>query len=526
MRAPPLASRSLIAVLGLSLALYAWGLRYGLPNVYSWAQDEIIPAEVLEGAQQRFSGGWHSRYPPLHYGLLALAYAPVRWLSPPVLVAYDSITYERLFVTGRLLSLAMAAGTLLLLFGIGVELIGRRAAAFAALSLATSPSFAYYARFANLDVPYLFWFAASLLMLLRVLRTRALGDALASAVAAALAVATKDQAYALYVLTAPALLAAVASARRDEGRAVALRAVLGDERIRLPLAAAALAFVAAHNLLFNPDGFAAHVRLITGDASRDYRMFAADLAGQWSLLKLCARLLVFVLGEPAAALALLGLWLAWRGNERRLLFTLVPILSSQLFFLGLVGYAYDRFLLPHALVLSLFAARSLAAAEGWGAPGRWLRRLAVAALLGVGLLRCVSLDLLLTHDSRYAAEAWLARNVPRSARVAVLGPLEYLPRPDGLQWKQRTELLRAVLGMDPDYVVINADYAARAEDPRAQALYAALASGEAGYRPALAIRTRIDWPLRLDEQLRRRGARLPTNLDKINPEIVVYERAP
>ena len=46
---------------------------------YSWAPDEIVPSAVLEGLDRRFSGGWHAKYPPFHYAILAAAYAP--WLG-------------------------------------------------------------------------------------------------------------------------------------------------------------------------------------------------------------------------------------------------------------------------------------------------------------------------------------------------------------------------------------------------------------------------------------------------------------
>lgn len=496
----------------MSLGLHAWGVRYGLPNVYTWAQDEVIPAEVLDGMRLRFSDGWSSRYPPLHYGLLALAYAPVRVVSPPVAVGHASETYERLFVAGRLLSLAMGLGTLLLLHACGVETLGPAAAPFAALCLALSPTFAYYAAFANLDVPYLFWFALALLFVLRFLRTRTTGTLLIAAAAAALSVGTKDQAYALFALLPLAVVKAIAQDAPPRG-------LLRDERLWLPLLAAAVVLAAAHNLVFNAGGFARHVELITGDASRDYRMFDAGPGGQARLMALALRLVVFVLGEPAALLALLGLALAWRARERLLLATLLPLVSAQLFFLGVVGYAYDRFLLPHAFVLALFAARAFAEL------GRAARALALVAVLGYGLVRCVSLELLFQQDARYAVERWFQANVPRHSRIAVLGTLEYMPRLHGFDWKQRTELERAVAGMNPDYVVVNADYAARAEDPRARDLYARLASGAAGYELVLAERTRLNWPFRLDEYVRARGDALPSNLDKLNPEIRVYRRA-
>ena len=504
--------------MALSLGLNAWGIRYGLPNVYTWAQDEIIPAEVLDGLQQRFSNGWVSRYPPLHYGFLALAYAPVRLASEPVAVSPESKTYERLFLAGRLLSLLMALGTLLLLHACAVETVGPGAAPFAALCLALSPTFVYYAKFANLDGPYLFWFALSLLFLLRFLRARGTGDLLLATAAAALSIGTKDQAYALFALLPLVVVPAIAEARRRERKGAAPLAVLRDERVLLPLLAAVVILAAAHNLLFNASGFARHLELITGDASRDYRMFEKSLLGEWRVFVLALRLVVFVLGEPAALLSLLGMLLAWRAREGCLLTTLLPLLSAQLLFLGVVLYAYDRFLLPHAFVLSLFAARAFASF------GRVPRAAALAAVLGYGVLRCVSLDLLLENDARYAVERWFDANVPKQSRIAVLGTLEYMPRLPGFNWKQRTELERAVAGMNPEYVVVNADYAARAEDPRARELYARLASGETGYELVLAERARLAWPFRIDEYVRARGDSLPSNLDKLNPEIRVYRR--
>ena len=79
-----------------------------------------------------------------------------------------------------------------------------------------------------------------------------------------------------------------------------------------------------------------------------------------------------------------------------------------MFFLGIVLYVYDRFLLPVALVLALFGgtalARALRARSWWG-------RGVAAAVLAFGLARSVSVDVLLGHDSRYAVEEWLRREV-------------------------------------------------------------------------------------------------------------------
>src|SRR5690349_1367405 len=71
---------------------------------------------------------------------------------------------------GRVLSLALSLGLLVLVYRCGRELGDAWAGVLAAALLALCVPFAYYAKMANLDVPYLFWFALSLLFFLRALR--------------------------------------------------------------------------------------------------------------------------------------------------------------------------------------------------------------------------------------------------------------------------------------------------------------------------------------------------------------------
>ena len=52
----------------------------------------------------------------------------------------------------------------------------------------------------NLDVPYLFWFALSFYFYANVVKRNRPGDLYGYAVAATLAICTKDQAYGLYLL--------------------------------------------------------------------------------------------------------------------------------------------------------------------------------------------------------------------------------------------------------------------------------------------------------------------------------------
>ena len=291
---------------------------------------------------------------------------------------------------------------------------------------------------------------------------------------------------------------------------------------------AAGGLIVLDNIWLNPGGFAAHVELIMGSASRDFRMFDRSASGLAALAAATVRALVFTMGAPAAAAAAAGLVLAaarWRQN-RVLLATLVPILSYWLCFTAVVLYLYDRFVLPLAIVLALFAGKALA--EALARRRSWLPLAAAGVIVAASALRALSVDVLLARDSRYAVEAWLRAHAAPPTLVAAVGPPEYLPRLDGLRLRRLGPSMDRLRRVDPDVVVVNADYARRAADGGSDAeLYAALVGGQAGYRLALAQPAASTLPF-LDVATFRSGdpARVHSNLDKVGPEILVYARAP
>ena len=506
-------------MVALCAAVYAWPLDWGLPSEYGWAPDELTPAAVLDGLSQRFSNGWHSKYPPLHHVVLAAAYAP--WLRG----APDARRQLILFRAGRLVSLLMAAGLVVLVYLCGRELFDPLPALFAAAVAGLSAPFAYYAKVANLDAPYLFWFCAALLAYLRLLRGQRLRHYIALAACAAAAVATKDQAYGLFVMTAPFVAGTLHRHRVAGGAPPSMLATLGDRRLVAAALTATCAILVLDNVVLNPGGFAAHVALITGPASRDFRMFDRSVGGVAALAAATARATVFTLGAPAALAAAAGLvFAAVRGRENRtLLATLVPAVSYWLTFTAVVLYLYDRFVLPIAVVLALFAGKALA-------EGLARRRATVLALAAVvvafSALRALSVDVLMARDSRYAVEDWLKNHAAPPAVVAAVGPLEYLPRFEGLHARRLGPSLDRLRRVDPDVVVVNADFARRAEGGGSDAeLYAALAGGQAGYRLVLDQPATPTLPF-LDAAAFRGDdpGRVHSNLDKVGPEILVYAR--
>ena len=183
----------------------------------------------------------------------------------------------------------MAAGMVAAACVCGTRAFGRRAGLIAAAIVALAAPFVYYAKTANVDVPYLFWWALSMVFYLRLLETGRTRDYVAFAAAATLSVCTKDQAYGLYLL-APFVI--VERIWRENG-APACRRVRGA---RSPIAGSSTAALdvrgavrAGQNLLFNAGGFMDHVRFITGPGSADYRVYEPTLAGHLALLRLTVR---------------------------------------------------------------------------------------------------------------------------------------------------------------------------------------------------------------------------------------------
>lgn len=500
------AARWLAALLLASAALFVVPVWWGLPSVSGWAVDEILPREVVPAA------AWPDKYPPLHRYLLTALAAVVEAAGRALGAAAPEVETAR-FLAGRLLSTAMALATLWLLYR-AVRVGEDRATALWTVAL-TAPAlpFVYYAKTANLDGPYLFWFALSALFYLRALDGARVSDYLGLGVAAACAVATKDQAYALYVLPPVALVLDLARRRRGEGRG-AWRALVDR---RLWLGAVAAAATLALIWWWAEDGeMSRHFAVLTSErAVGRYRVYPATLVGQWREAVSSARYLGLAVGAPTALAAVVGLALALRRPRRyRLpLSLLLTAVSYYLFFVAPIGYNYVRFLLPVLPVTALFAALAVRRCGG-GSRSRvaWTVVVVVVALAWPWS-RAVALDLHMLGDARYGAEDWL-QSTGLASRAVALGNKLHLPRGvRTVEWKVIEEapcrslrhLAGAVLLVDPDEV----------RGPSERGLLAWVDSGLAGYGQPRRFTNRFPRGLfHRDDVL--------WNLDKIGREVVAY----
>jgi hypothetical protein len=521
--------RALVAVVAGSFALNVAGIWWGLPAL--WAGDEFTPTSVLLALSERFTNGWFNRYPPFHFYVLSVVFSP--WLLLKHLgwihVSYQLEDFVFPLVS-RLVSTAAGVGTVVAVYACGARAFSRRAGVFAAAMIALLAPFLYYAKTANPEVPYVFWFALSLVFYLRLLDTGALRDGIAFAIAAVLATCTKDQAYALYLSTPAVIVYHFWRMNREAGLAHPLRRAILNSRLALIGLSGAAAFIAIYNMPFNLAGFVSHVKDITGVGSQPYQMVPATLSGRLSLLQLSAELNERSWGWPLSIVSLIGLFVAARDRRTWRVSVALALVAIGYYvgFIDTILYVYDRYLLPVCVVEALFGGLALDRflRTRAGAVPVW-RSASVAAILAYTLLYAATVDVLMIRDSRLTVESWLSTRASEQM-VGTMFPPTVLPRLADFNaptLRSIDELREA----DPKFYVLNADYArAVPADAEPGQLIHALQDGTLGYRLVLRCRTPTPWPWLPAGHPDLVGARLEpkafSTLRDINPTIDVYER--
>lgn len=510
-------------VLLFSLVLNAAGIWFGLPSYEGWCPDEILPDHVRQGIAQRFSGRWNTKYPPLHYYILALVEGPAmagaRLLK---LDPDDLMVYSGFILLGRLVSLLMAAGIVFLVYRSGREILDEGSSVFAALITALVLPFVYYSKTANLDVPYMFWFAFSVFYFLRLQKTGRGKHYVLFALTAALAVGAKDQAYGLYVLPVLYILVRDWKRRKRESPGLTVFRFLTNRTYLYAGGTALLALVLIFNLAFNFHGVVLHLKTITGPLSKDARIFPHTPAGHLRLLGRALDQIRFSLGWPLLAVCVLGLGQALVAKKRNgpLFSLLLFFLSFEIFLLHVVMYNYARFYLPGCLVLSFFGGRFVASLFRAGGRIGILSRAAVTVVVLYSAFAAFSLDLLMIKDSRYEAERWIRENIPDGATVGLAVLPVYGPRTHGfhvLKIRHPFVNLRQ-LPYQPDYLILTTEWSRRfvSLSEMKTRLREDYLERE-GYRIVFRYRTQFSW-LPIDHR------KVIEQINTINPEVIILKK--
>jgi 4-amino-4-deoxy-L-arabinose transferase-like glycosyltransferase len=439
---------------------------------------------------------------------------------------------EAFFVVGRLVSVVAGAGILAGAYASGALAFGRRAGLFAAAMMALLSLFVYYAKTANTEVPYVFWFTVSLVFYVRLLRSLALTDIVLFAATASLAIGTKDQAYALYLSAPFVMVYRLWQSHRDRGVSHPLRRAILDVRLIAAALMAAALLVVIHNVAFNPHGFVSHLRDITTSGA-SYRMVEPTLTGRLALFGLTADLNQRSWGWPLWLVSLIGIAIAVREKENRPIAICLGLVmvSYYVAFIDVMLYNYDRYLLPLCVVQALFGGVALDRLLRWQTPsGRTWRVALVATVFAYTFLYVATVDVLMIRDSRYTVEQWLRSHADPDDLVGTVFPVTVLPRLDSF----RSVDLGTVDNLQrwaPSYFILNADYARSVDaDTPLGHLVSGLQDETLGYRLAFRHRSTAPWSWLPAAHPDLVGPRLDTNvvsiLRDINPTIELYVREP
>ena len=516
-------NRGILLVVLFSLALNGAGIWYGVPSHDSWAPDEILPRDVRDGIARRFSHDWCQKSPPLHYYQLALVETPFLVYARVLGLDYYNLRfYSLMILAARFLSLFMGAGIVWLVWKCGLEIDDRRSSLFAAWITALLVPFVYHAKIANVDVPYLFWFMASLLCFLRLLKTQQRKYYLSFPLTAVLAVCTKDQAFGLYVLPIFWLLYTGWRVYKKAAPNPTILRFLFRSTHLYAAAIAVFTFVLAQNLAFNAHGFLTHLKVITRAPKFGLSWFPNTVAGNISLLELTLGQIRFSLGWPLFIVCVVGTVKALAARSKNVLqisLLLFPV-SYLIFYIYVIRYNFARFNLPICFILSFFGGRFLASVWENRAKASRLFRGAAAVVLLYSIVYAASLDFYMIKDSRYAAEKWMKKNVPQGSTIGGAVWWTYAPRLRGYR-RVPLELSLASfreLPSKPDYIIVNKDFNRLFWlNPNPRKFFKDFYRGEERYMVVFQYRTRLSWlPLRQTE--------LTTNINLINPEIIIYKK--
>jgi hypothetical protein len=416
-----------------------WGLTNATNafTIRGWGIDNIGGLPVLSELHNLVAqpkDDWYVAYPLAHYIILGLLYLPAfgyfkltgTFGAPSSEYPFgfsDPVSSLALLEwLARIVNLAMTVGVLMALYLAIKTLWGRRAGILGIVGVMLAPQMVYYARVSALDIPALFWTSLGLLIAARSLRDRLTAHNAAWLGAfAAMAVASKDQAYGAWVFGLLVIL--FAHFRDSRG------AENPSDRWRPPVVLAGsglIVFLVAGGVLLFPARFMAHVKFIRNfentfvNVQLIDKVRPATIAGYLRLLMDAVNATTVTLGIVLAVTGVIGVLVYWRRDRFARLLVMMAIGHLMLVILP-VRHAEFRYLLFPSIVLAIFA--GLIISEGLAHRGLRRALALTASVVGFGWLGLNSIDLTyqMLFDARYDAGKWLAAHTQPGDRVVFFG---------------------------------------------------------------------------------------------------------
>ncbi|MFQ5412984.1 MAG: ArnT family glycosyltransferase [Phycisphaerae bacterium] len=446
-----------LALAAASLFLNLWGLSWGLPAVTSWAPDSAAGTRTLRTVGT-WPDRWPARYPPLHFFVNRLAYAPMlaawqrdeqmKWVrfqddaarpveldatpgDPGVRPVFVPPRWEkvgRLILVSRVIAALMSVAAVLVVAACGRLLFGHRVGGvLAGLALATCAEWVFFSHLGTVDIPHMFWFALSVYVYIAAWRRDRWWQYALLGVLAAMSVSTKDAVAGAYAGMACVLV--VMRWQRSRGAGGMLRravATISHPNLIVGFASFALPYAVIHGLMTCPHVYVDRLRYyLAGPGTAAFNQ--AYTGPVWlarEALAEAAKALGWPMFTTMIASTAYGL-VRWR---RPTWVAIVPCVAYYFIVCGYTGIVYARILFPVYVLLVLPLGRCVVDWLAWTRPPVLVRYGAVTLLYASSFGYAVGVDLEMVHDTRYRAEAWIERHVAPGDTVGVFAPPQYLPR--------------------------------------------------------------------------------------------------
>jgi asparagine N-glycosylation enzyme membrane subunit Stt3 len=419
-------------------------------------------------------------------------------------------TLTVLTLISRAVAALMGTGTVLAIYLIAKEFFGRRAGLYAALTAAVCNTLIFYAHTTNVDMPYVFWSMWALWAFARLWTEGQRRHYVLLGVFVALAMASKVQAYALFLLLpVPIVWVHYHQSGSPRLNFESLIKVLLHRNIIGAALGFAMTFVLANNLVFNLPRYINMMREVIRDRDVDRYLDPTVLGDHFQLIGQTLDFLQRSMGWPLFLAGSVGLFYCLWRHSRRTWPLLVPLVSFYAVFIHVnLFYVHPRHVLPVALLLALFGGKLMAD----GLDSRRIPAVAMPVILtvvfGYSFIYGLSADLTIMNDSRYLAGDWMRANISKDAQVEVNSPLMFLPwNLDAYQVSYEAvndDYLAGLKRRNPDVVILTEKLYRLNDDQLEADLFAkarhenvtlrTLLSGEAGYQLSAQFKYKFhDW---------------------------------
>ncbi|HJN17517.1 MAG TPA: glycosyltransferase family 39 protein [Armatimonadota bacterium] len=418
---------ALIITIGAAAVLRLAGIKWGLPgetHLFSYHPDEYfsLSAALSLFIDQDPNPQQFFNYPSLYLYLVAAICMPLHgWMPLDDLSQLPGIL-RAFTLDARLMTVILALATVLVTYGVGKRLAGRRAGILAAFFVAVAPGHVLYSHFAAVDVALTFFVTLALYASMVLMTDERLKIAALAGVAVGAAAATKYNG-ALAMLMPLIVLGKGLTTDRDKRKAHALR-------VGAVVLLAVVAFAALSPYVFFDWEHASRDIAFERDHMKqgEYPANAADPCGWWFQL----RALAYSVGGSVPLVAVLALFAY--GMRGRLGPAMPLIVFAALWYLmiGATGVRYARYGLPLIPLLAIGASAGLVnLARG---KRSMLPRIALVVVVLPALLTSTFLSASLAFEAepRDAALAELQATVPAGETIGVgrtvwfdMPPLDY-----------------------------------------------------------------------------------------------------